>query len=41
MPEPLTVLTEEEVMFQSSVRLFARDRLAPHVRAMDESGVFR
>lgn len=38
---PLTVLSEEERMFQSSVRLFARERLTPHVRAMDESGVFR
>jgi len=28
-------------MFQSSVRRFARERLAPHVRAMDEAGVFR
>ena len=38
---PLTILSEEERMFQSSVRRFARERLAPHVRAMDESGVFR
>jgi alkylation response protein AidB-like acyl-CoA dehydrogenase len=28
-------------MFQSSVRKFARERIAPHVRAMDEAGVFR
>jgi alkylation response protein AidB-like acyl-CoA dehydrogenase len=41
MPEALTVLSEEEQLFQSSVRQFARERLAPHVRAMDESGVFR
>lgn len=41
MPEPLTVLTEEEVLFRDSVRRFARERLAPHVRAMDEAGVFR
>lgn len=41
MPEPLTILSEEEAMFQSSVRQFAKDRLAPHVRAMDEAGVFR
>ena len=27
-------------MFQASVRRFARERLAPHVRAMDEAGVF-
>ncbi|HEX5431662.1 MAG TPA: acyl-CoA dehydrogenase [Bryobacteraceae bacterium] len=38
---PLTQLSEEEAMFQASVRRFARERLAPHVRAMDEAGVFR
>ncbi|HWF11777.1 MAG TPA: acyl-CoA dehydrogenase [Bryobacteraceae bacterium] len=38
---PLTVLTEDETLFQTSVRRFARERLAPHVRAMDEAGVFR
>ncbi len=41
MPEPLTVLTEEESQFQASVRRFSKERLAPHVRSMDESGVFR
>src|SRR5260370_41296407 len=40
-PAPLTVLGEEEKMFQSVVRRFARERIGPHVRAMDESGVFR
>jgi butyryl-CoA dehydrogenase/short/branched chain acyl-CoA dehydrogenase len=38
---PLTVLHEEERLFQASVRQFARERLAPHVRAMDEEGRFR
>src|SRR5579863_6332563 len=38
---PLTQLSEEESMFQASVRRFAAERLAPHVRAMDEAGVFR
>jgi short-chain 2-methylacyl-CoA dehydrogenase len=38
---PLTQLTEEEVFFQNSVRRFARERLAPHARAMDEAGGFR
>jgi short-chain 2-methylacyl-CoA dehydrogenase len=38
---PLTQLGEEERMFQSSVRRFAAERLAPHVRAMDDAGVFR
>src|ERR1700692_516526 len=40
-PGPLTQLSEEETMFQSSVRRFARERIAPHVRSMDEAGVFR
>ena len=40
-PAPLTQLTEEEKMFQATVRKFARERIAPHVRAMDEAGVFR
>ena len=38
---PLTQLSEEESMFQASVRRFAAERLAPHVRAMDEAGIFR
>jgi len=38
---PLTQLSEEERMFQDSVRRFAAERLAQHVRAMDEAGVFR
>jgi butyryl-CoA dehydrogenase/short/branched chain acyl-CoA dehydrogenase len=41
MPEALSVLTEEETLFRDAVRRFARQRLAPHVRAMDEAGVFR
>ncbi len=38
---PLTLLSEEERLFQASVREFARQRLAPHVRSMDEEGKFR
>src|ERR1700685_2437923 len=38
---PLTQLSEEETLFQISIRRFARERLAPHVRAMDDAGVFR
>jgi short/branched chain acyl-CoA dehydrogenase len=38
---PLTALGEEERMLQSMVRRFAREQVAPHVRAMDEEGVFR
>jgi alkylation response protein AidB-like acyl-CoA dehydrogenase len=41
MHSPLTQLSEEETLFQASVRRFARERLAPHVRAMDEASVFR
>src|SRR5262245_16628737 len=35
-PAPLTQLTEEERMFRSSVRKFARERIRPSVRDMDE-----
>ena len=38
---PLSHLSEEERMFQASIRRFARERLAPHVRAMDEPAMFR
>src|SRR5712692_9204709 len=40
-PAPLTQLSEEETMFQAAVRKFARERIAPHVREMDDAGVFR
>lgn len=40
-PSPLTVLSDEEKMFQETVRRFARERIGPHVRQMDEAGVFR
>ncbi len=38
---PLTALDEEERMFQATVRQFAHDEIAPHVRQMDEAGLFR
>jgi short-chain 2-methylacyl-CoA dehydrogenase len=38
---PLTVLNEEESMFQAAVRKFASREIRPHVREMDEAGVFR
>ena len=41
IPIPLTALQEEEKLFQASVRQFAKERLAQHVRAMDEQGQFR
>ncbi|HEY4084331.1 MAG TPA: acyl-CoA dehydrogenase [Bryobacteraceae bacterium] len=34
-------LSEDDLAFQSTVLKFARERIAPHVRAMDESAVFR
>src|SRR5205823_10321688 len=40
-PQPLTVLTEDEKMFQGTVRKFAREQIRPYVREMDEAGVFR
>lgn len=39
-PRPLTELTEEERLFQSTVIRFAAERIAPSVRAMDDAGVF-
>lgn len=38
---PLTLLSLDEKMFQATVRQFARERIAPHVRAMDDAAVFR
>jgi short/branched chain acyl-CoA dehydrogenase len=40
-PQPLSVLSEEEKMFRDTVLRFARERVGPHVRAMDDAGVFR
>ena len=40
-PRPLTALTEDEKLFQASVRRFAREQVLPHVRQMDEAGIFR
>lgn len=38
---PLTILLEEDRLFQQSVQQFAKDRIRPYVRSMDEEGVFR
>jgi butyryl-CoA dehydrogenase/short/branched chain acyl-CoA dehydrogenase len=38
---PLTQLSEEDKLFQATIRKFAREQIGPHVRAMDEAGVFR
>jgi alkylation response protein AidB-like acyl-CoA dehydrogenase len=37
----LTLLSEEETMFQDSVREFAETEVKPHVQAMDEAAQFR
>lgn len=39
--QPLTLLSEEESMFQQSVRAFSRSEIAPHVRGMDAEAHFR
>jgi len=41
VPRPLTALNQDEKLFQSTVRKFAREEIRPHVREMDEAGVFR
>jgi short/branched chain acyl-CoA dehydrogenase len=40
VPPALTVLQEEERLFQDAVRRFARERISPHVRQMDKEGKF-
>ncbi len=39
-PAPLTALTEDEVLFRDTVRQFAQEAVQPHVKEMDEKGVF-
>ncbi len=41
VPQPLSALTEDEKLFQSTVRRFAREQIRPYVREMDEAGAFR
>jgi butyryl-CoA dehydrogenase/short/branched chain acyl-CoA dehydrogenase len=40
-PPALTALSEDERMFQSTVRKFAREQIRPHVREMDDAAMFR
>src|ERR1035438_5875127 len=40
-PPALTALSEDEQLFQTTVRRFAREQIRPWVREMDEAGVFR
>lgn len=39
--QPLTALSEDERLFESTVRRFAREQIRPYVREMDEAGLFR
>src|SRR2546430_17338581 len=39
-PAPLTVLTEDEVLFRDNIRQFADERVRPLAKEMDEKGVF-
>jgi len=39
-PAPLTILTDEEILFRDNIRQFADDNLRPLVREMDEKAVF-
>ena len=37
---PVTTLSEDETLFRDTVRQFAEDKIRPHVKEMDEQGVF-
>jgi len=39
-PNPLTKLTEDEVLFRDNIRQFAEEKVRPLVKEMDEKGVF-
>jgi butyryl-CoA dehydrogenase/short/branched chain acyl-CoA dehydrogenase len=39
-PTPLTSLTDDEILFRDNVRQFADEKIRPHVKEMDEKGVF-
>jgi len=39
-PNPLTVLTDDEILFRDNIRQFAEERIRPLVKEMDEKGVF-
>src|SRR5512147_3082839 len=39
-PKPLVSLTEDEQLFRNNIRQFAEEVVRPHVREMDEKGVF-
>ena len=37
---PITTLSDDETLFRDTVRQFAEDKIRPHVKEMDEKGVF-
>jgi alkylation response protein AidB-like acyl-CoA dehydrogenase len=37
---PVSTLSEDETLFRDTVRQFAEDKIRPHVKEMDERGVF-
>ncbi len=39
-PAPLTILTEDEILFRDNIRQFAEDKIRPLVKEMDEKAVF-
>ena len=39
-PAPLTVLTEDEILFRDNIRQFADERVRPLAKEMDEKGIF-
>src|SRR6202167_3281510 len=39
-PAPLVALTDDEMLFRDTVRQFADESVRPHVKKMDEEGVF-
>jgi len=39
-PAPLVAFTEDELLFRDTVRQFAEETVQPHVKEMDEKGVF-
>jgi alkylation response protein AidB-like acyl-CoA dehydrogenase len=40
LPTPLTALTDDEILFRDNIRQFADDKIRPHVKEMDEKGIF-
>ena len=37
---PVTTLSDDETLFRDTVRQFAEDKIRPHVKEMDEKGIF-